>query len=87
MTGNFVIGASVIVCPFGAMRSIIALHDCLTFPLMIIVHEPHTSSRQTHSQTTGATFLPSLVTGCFWISINAATTFMWGCHAMAKSSQ
>src|SRR5437762_7511624 len=57
-SGNLDIGSSVIVSPFGAIWSIIAEHDWRTLPLMTIVHEPHTSSRQTDSHTIGATVWP-----------------------------
>ncbi len=75
------------VSPFGAIASTIALHDCRTRPLTSIVHEPHTSSRQTHSQTTGVTRSPPSVTGRFWISMSALMTFMCGCQGSENSCQ
>jgi hypothetical protein len=55
-----------------------ALHDWRTLPLMSIVHEPHTSSRHTHSQTTGGTVAPSTVFGAFCTSMSALITFICG---------
>jgi hypothetical protein len=75
------------VSPFGAMRSTNALHDWRTLPSIRIVQAPHTSSRQTHSQTTGETARPSAVTGRRWISISALMTFICGCQGTANSCQ
>ena len=55
-----------------------AEHAWRTRPLMTIVQEPQTSSRQAASQTTGATVLPSVVTGSFWICSSALLTFICG---------
>jgi hypothetical protein len=87
MRGNFVIGAIVIVSPSGLTLSTSAEHAWRTLPLTSIVQAPQTSSRQHESQTTGATFLPSAVTGAFWISMSALMTFICGCHGTANSSQ
>jgi hypothetical protein len=49
-----------------------------TLPLISIVHEPQTSSRQAASQTTGATSAPPVVRGSFWICWSALCTFICG---------
>ena len=61
-TGNFDIGSREMGC-FRLSTS--AVQACRTFPLMIIVHEPHTSSRQFESQVTGLTISPFRVVGFF----------------------
>src|SRR3954470_17456209 len=58
-SGNFVIGSSVIGPPFPSVNlSISAEQLCRTFPLMIIVHAPQTSSKQPLSQTGGVVLVP-----------------------------
>ncbi len=54
-----------------------ALQAWRTLPLMIMVQEPQTSSRQLASQTGGVVLPPSTVTGFRWISIRAEMTFMF----------
>ena len=84
MSGNLVIGSSVIGCSSFAIS---AEHDCRTRPLMIMVQAPQTSSRQLESHTTGEVALPSAVTGLRWISIRHEMTFAPRCGSTAKSSQ
>ena len=71
ITGNFDIGSTVT----GPSRSVGQReHACRTRPLITIVHEPQTSSRQLASNTTGATRLPCRVTGLRRISISIEMT-------------
>lgn len=73
--GNLVMGSSTTGCSSWSIR---ALQAWRTFPLMIMVQAPHTSSRQLASQTTGLTFAPCTVTGWRRTSISAEITFMRG---------
>src|SRR5208282_4451288 len=67
ITGNFDIGSTV-TGPSSLSAS--CEQPCRTRPLITIVHEPQTSSRQLASNTTGATRLPWRVTGLRRISIS-----------------
>src|SRR6266481_6374654 len=66
ITGNFDIG-SIVTGPPSPSAS--CEHPWRTRPLITIVHDPQTSSRQLASNTTGATRLPCRVTGLRRISI------------------
>src|ERR1700694_5861112 len=84
MSGNFFIGESVIGC---SSLSISAEQACRTFPLMFIVQEPQTSSRQAASQAGGVVVLPSAVRGSRWICISTEMTFALGRQGTWNSSQ
>ena len=77
-SGNLVIGSIVIGSPFGESTSTSAEHACRTRPLITIEHAPHTSSRHTASQQTGATSWPAVVVGYFCTCCRALMTFMFG---------
>src|SRR5260221_6491037 len=64
-----------------------AEHACLTLPLMFMVQEPHTSSRQAASQAGGVVFFPSAVTGLRWICISTEMTLALGRRSTWNSSQ
>src|SRR5512144_106499 len=84
MSGNFAIGSRTMGCASVSMR---ALQAWRTLPLMSMVHEPQTSSRQFASQTGAVVFLPSTVTGCRCTSIKAEITFMFALYGIRNSSQ
>jgi len=81
ITGNLLIGRSSISGRSSRSRSTRAVHAWRTRPLITIVHAPHTSSRQLHSQATGATRRPSAVherAAIFWSTL---ITFMSGSYS------
>src|SRR5476649_1465102 len=59
---------------------------CRTLPLMFMVQEPHTSSRQAASQAGGVVFLPSAVTGLRWICIKTEMMLEFGRRSRWNSS-
>src|SRR5207248_3008464 len=82
-SGNFFIGWSVT----GSLSlSIKAEQACRTLPLMIIVQDPHTSSRQAASQAGGVVVFPSVVTGLRWICISTEMTLAFGRRSTWNSS-
>src|SRR2546423_1184078 len=82
-SGNFFIGCRVM----GRVSlSINAEQACRTLPLMTIVQDPHTSSRQAASQDGGLVFLPSAVTGLRWICISTEMTLALGRRSTWNSS-
>src|SRR5215475_8379066 len=82
--GNFFIGCSVIGW---VSLSIRAEQACRTLPLITMVQDPHTSSRQAASQAGGVVRLPSEVTGLRWICIKTEITFALGRLSTWNSSQ
>ena len=58
-----------------------------TFPLITMVHAPHTSSRQLHSQATGATARPDVVRPWAAIFCSTLITFMSFSRGMTCFSQ
>src|SRR5688500_14757885 len=86
ITGNLLIGSSVIGDRSGETFSTSALHAWRTLPLISIVHAPHTSSRHALSQTGVVVCLPAAVTG--WAATHWSTeiTFMFARTGTANSS-
>src|SRR4051812_41017425 len=83
-SGNFFIGCSVI----GSVRwAISAEHAWRTFPLITMVQDPQTSSRQAASQAGGVVCFPSAVTGLRWICISTEITLALGRCSRWNSSQ
>src|SRR5882672_6982370 len=83
-SGNFFIGCKLIGC---ASLSISAEQACRTLPLITIVQEPQTSSRQAASQAGGVVVFPSAVTGLRWICISTEMTLALGRRSTWNSSQ
>src|SRR5712691_11340539 len=83
-SGNFFIGCKLIGC---ASLSISAEQACRTLPLITIVQEPQTSSRQAASQAGGVVLFPSGVTGLRWICISTEMTLALGRRSTWNSSQ
>src|SRR6266478_6093157 len=77
-SGNFFIGCKSL--------SIRAEHACRTLPLITIVQEPQTSSRQAASQAGGVVLFPSAVTGLRWICISTEITLALGRRSTWNSS-
>src|SRR6267378_3777889 len=82
-SGNFFIGCKLIGC---ASLSISAEQACRTLPLITIVQEPQTSSRQAASQAGGVVLFPSAVTGLRWICISTEMTLALGRRSTWNSS-
>src|SRR5260370_38520742 len=67
--------------------AISAEHACRALPLMFMVQEPHTSSRQAASHAGGVVLRPSAVTGLRWICISTEMTLELGRRSTLNSSQ
>src|SRR5687767_15791704 len=74
ITGNLLIGSSVIGCSSLSTR---AEQLCRVLPLISIVHAPQTSSRQALSHTGEVVGVPSAVTG--WAAIHWRTEITFIC--------
>src|SRR5882672_8671721 len=81
--GNFFIGCKL---TGWASLSISAEQACRTLPLITIVQEPQTSSRQAASQAGGVVLFPSAVTGLRWICISTEMTLALGRRSTWNSS-
>src|SRR4051794_9010936 len=86
MTGNLVIGSSVIGSLGSPRRSTSAEHDCRVRPLMTIVQAPHTSSKHPLSHTGGVVCLPSVVVGWAAMYWRHEMMFMFGRWGTENSS-
>ena len=60
-----------------------AVHAMRAAPLILMAHDPQTSSRHARSYTTGDVFLPLRVFGSFAISMRTEMTFSRGRYGIS----